>query len=94
LNFFCGFLGSLCVFFAHFFGRSSARLYKRTERQSRWLAWALRTIVTALAVLWRRGLDTISLATLVLAGLAFAAGAYDEWRPRRQEEISKILFPE
>ena len=94
LNFFRGFLGALCVLFAHFFGQSSMRLYKRTGRQSRWLAWALRTLVTAVAVLWRRGLDTISLVTLVLAALAFAAGVYNEWRPRRQEEISKIMFPE
>jgi len=88
-----GFLGVLCVFFAHYFGRSTLRLYQRRERRSRTIAWALRTIVTGLAVAWRLGFDAIAGAVFALSILSFAAGLYFEWRPKHHEELDKIMFP-
>jgi hypothetical protein len=88
-----GFLGVLCIFFAHYFGRSSLRLYQGRERRSRFITWALRTIVTGLAVEWRFGFDAITISVATLSILSFAAGLYLEWRPKRHEELDKVMFP-
>ena len=86
-------LGALCVMFAHFLGRSAVRVYQGKMRQSRAVTWALRTAVTLLGVFWRRGFDKISVIVMVLAAAALVLGAWDEWRPKDEEDLSKALFP-
>lgn len=88
-----GFLGALCIFFAHYFGRSGLRLYQGRERRSWTIAWALRTIVTGLAAVWRFGFDAITISVAALSILSFATGVYLEWRPKHREELDKIMFP-
>lgn len=86
-------IGALCIAFAPAFGRSVILVRKGKERQSRTIAWALRVIVTGAAVAFRVGFDLVTIIVFTLAILAFAAGAYYEWRPRRDEELDKIMFP-
>jgi hypothetical protein len=88
-----GMLGILCIAFAQFFGRSYIRLNRGRERKSRTIAWALRTIVTGLAVVWRAGFDAVTIVFVSAAVLSFAAGAYFEWRPKHHEELDKVMFP-
>lgn len=84
-------VGALCVFFAYFLGRSAVRVYRGRQKHSRLIAWTLRTAVAAAGVWWRSGADHISLAVLILAALSGAAGVYEEWRPRHQEEPPRIF---
>lgn len=86
-------VGVFCIAFAHFFGRSVIRFEQGKERQSRMLAWALRTIVTGAAASWRSWFDITTIAVWSLAVLSLAAGIYDEWRPKREENLQKIMFP-
>jgi hypothetical protein len=86
-------MGAFCVLFAYAFGKSAVRLKHGRERRSRAIAWALRTIVTGLAAAWRAGFDLITITVLTLTVLSFAGGAYVEWRPKHEEELDRIIFP-
>jgi hypothetical protein len=87
-------LGLLAVFFAHYLGRSAAGLYQRCEPRSRTITWALRTAVCMTAVLWRSGLDVLSLIVLALALLSLAAGVRAQLRPPKDEGLVKQMFPD
>ena len=86
-------MGVFCVLFSYSLGKSAIRLRRGRERRSRTLAWALRTVVTGVAAFWRAGLDAITLGVFAVALLSFAGGAYLEWRPKREEELDKVMFP-
>jgi hypothetical protein len=93
LGFLRGMLGVFCIAFASFFGRSFIRLRQDRERKSRTIAWALRTVVTGLAVVWRAGFDALTIAVVTGAVFFFAAGGYFEWRPKRHDELDRVMFP-
>jgi type IV secretory pathway VirB2 component (pilin) len=86
-------LGVFCILFAPAFGRSVIRFQQGRERQSKLIAWALRTIVTGAVVAFRDGFDRTTIVVYSLAILFFAAGAYYEWRPRHEDELEKVMFP-
>jgi hypothetical protein len=86
-------MGAFCVLFAYAFGKSAVRLRHGRERRSRTVAWALRTIVTGLAAAWRAGFDTITIAVFTLSAISFAGGFYVEWRPKHEEELDRVIFP-
>ena len=87
-----GVLALLCIFFAHFLGRTAARVYLGKVPQKRMYSWLLRTLVTALAIPWRNGFDTLSVAAFLIAALVLAFGAWDELRPRREEDLTQEIF--
>jgi len=86
-------MGAFCILFAYAFGKSVLRFRRGRERRSRTIAWALRAVVTALAAAWGAGFDLITVAVVSLAALTFAGGAYVEWRPKHEEELDRIIFP-
>ncbi len=86
-------VGVFCVAFAHLAGRSIIRLQQGRERQSRTIAWGLRTIITGAAASWRSWFDMTTVVVWGLAMAALAAGLYDEWRPKREEELERAMFP-
>lgn len=85
-------LGLLAVLFAYSLGRITVRLHRQNQPFTKALTWVLRTVVCVFGVLWQRGLDATSVATLALVAASFALGAYLEWRPRHVEEVH--LFPD
>ena len=85
-------LGLLAVLFAYSLGRTTVRLHRQNQPYRKALTWVLRTAVCVFAVLWQRGFDATSIATLALVAASFALGAYLEWRPRHVEEVH--LFPD
>ena len=93
LDFLRGLLGALCVFFAHFLGRSAVGVYRGSLKKSRVYGWLLRTVVTAAAIVWRKGLDLIAVVVFALAAIALALGAWAELRPRQQEDLTGEMFP-
>jgi len=84
-------LGLPCLFFAHFLGRSIVRV--RRGRPVRGLyGWLIRTAITAGAILWNRGLDGITIVAFTLAAASLVVGAWDEQRPKKQEDLTKEIF--
>lgn len=86
-------LGLFCLLFAHFLGRSIVRV-RRGQKPRSLYGWLIRTIIAAGAVLWRRGLDGISIAVFTLAAAALVLGVWDEQRPRKQEDLTREIFGE
>jgi uncharacterized membrane protein len=86
-------MGVFCVLFSYSLGKSAIRLYRGREHRSRTLAWTLRTVVTGIAASWRAGFDEITVGAFALALLTLTGGAYLEWRPRHEEELDKVMFP-
>ena len=84
-------LGLLCLFFAHFLGRSIVRVQRGQSTRSLY-GWLIRTIIAGAVILFRRGLDGISIAAFTLAAVSLVIGAWDEQRPKRQEDLTKEIF--
>ena len=84
-------LGLLCLMFAHFLGRSLVRARRGRGARSVY-GWLIRTVITAGAIVWRRGLDGISIAVFTLAAASLVIGIWDEQRPRPQEDLTKEIF--
>jgi len=87
LDFLRGVLGVLCVLFANVLGRSIVRV-RRGARPRNMYGWLIRTAVCLLAVLWRGGLDRISIAILALTAASLLLGAWLEQRPKKQEDLT------
>jgi hypothetical protein len=87
-------LALLGVFFAVNLGRGATRAYERRPRPA-WRGWLIRLVLTLLAVSFRRGLDAVTVAALVLSAAAIAGGAWLELRPRKPEEdLTSKMFGE
>jgi len=84
-------LGMLCLFFAHFLGRSIVRV-RRGQRARSLYGWLVRTAITAGMLLWRRGLDGVAIAAFTLAAASLVVGVWDEQRPKKQEDLTKEIF--
>ena len=94
LDFLRGVLGLLCVFFAHFLGRSIVRVRRGLQRPRNLYGWLIRAVITGGAVFWRRGLDGISIAAMTLAAASLVLGIWEEQRPKPQEDLTKQIFGE
>ncbi len=77
----------LALFFAHFLGRVIVRLRRQKLPYTKALTWFLRTTVALFGIIWMRGVDLLSVLTLLLCAVAVAAGIWVESRPRKVEEI-------
>ena len=84
-------LGLLCLFFAHFLGRSIIRVRRGLPARSLY-GWLIRTGIAAGAILWHRGLDGVAIAALTLGAASLVVGAWDEQRPKKQEDLTKEIF--
>ncbi len=93
IEFLRGLLGALCVFFAHFLGRSLVRVSQGKQKQSKAVGWGVRTLITGAAILFRHPLDAVAVVVFLLAALATGLGAWDEYRPKREpEDLTKQIF--
>ena len=79
-------LGLFCLFFAHFLGRSIVRV-RRGQNPRGLYGWLIRTAITAGAILWQGGLDGIAIGAFTLGGGVIGGGAWDEQRPKKQEDL-------
>src|SRR5262249_23596963 len=93
LEFLRGLLGGLSIFFAHFFGRAVVKVSRGKERKRALYTWALRFLVTVGAICYR-SVDRLAVVILVLNAIAFGFGWWDEWRPKREEDLTRTIFPE
>ena len=88
-----GLLGALSIFFAHFFGRTVVKVSKGKERKRALYTWGLRFAVTAAAICYR-AVDRLALIVLLLDVVALAVGWWDEWRPKREDDLTRTMFPD
>jgi hypothetical protein len=86
-------LGLLAIFFAHYLGRSAVGLSQRREPRFRTITWGLRAAVCVLAVLWRNGLDVLSVMVIVLVLISLAAGVRAQFRLPKDEHLVEKMFP-
>jgi hypothetical protein len=93
LEFLRGLLGGLSIFFAHFFGRAVVKVSKGRERKRALYTWGLRFLVTAAAICYT-AVDRLGIIVLALDAVAFGLGWWDEWRPKREEDLTRRMFPE
>ena len=93
LEFLRALLGGLSIFFAHFLGRAIVKASKGRERKRALYTWTLRFVLTIAAVCYR-SVDRLAIVVLVLDAAAFAVGWWDEWRPKREEDLTRTMFPD
>ena len=86
-------VGLFCLFFAHFLGRSMVRV-RRGQNPRGLYGWVIRTAITAGAILWHRGLDGVAIVAFTLAAASLVVGAWDEQRPKKQEDLTREIFGE
>jgi hypothetical protein len=84
-------LGLLCLLFAHFLGRSIIRMRHGQGARSMY-GWLIRMAIAAGGMVWHRGLDGIAIAAFTLSAASLAAGAWDEQRPKKQEDLTREIF--
>ncbi len=86
-------LGLLCAFFAHMLGRAARRPRHVAPRGAGAYSWAIRTLVTYAAILFRHGVDAVALTVAALAAAAFALGFWLARRPPKpQENLAGQIF--
>lgn len=87
-------LGALGVFFAHWLGHSAIKLRRGEVPRGAPISWALRTTVCVYAVYFFGGLRWPFFTILTLAVASLAAGVWLESRPKKDEDLSKVIFPQ
>ena len=92
IEFLRGVLGALSLFFAHFLGRAAANFARGLQRKRRFYSWLLRYVVTVAAVCWR-GVDRMAIIFLALSVVSLGIGVWDERRPKKDEDLSRTMFP-
>jgi hypothetical protein len=86
-------LGLFCLFFAHFLGRSMVRV-RRGQNPRGLYGWLVRFAIAAGVLVWRHGLDGIAIAVLTVSAVSLVVGAWDEQRPKKQEDLTHEIFGE
>ncbi len=87
-------LGALGVLFAYFLGRGAVKLRRGEVTRGATFSWALRTTVCVYAVFFFGGLRWPFILVFVLAAASLIGGVWLESRPKKVEDLSKIMFPE
>lgn len=87
-------LGALGVLFAYFLGRGAVKLQRGEVTRGAAFGWALRTTVCVYAVFFFGGLRWPFILVVALAVASLTGGVWLESRPKKAEDLSKIMFPE
>jgi hypothetical protein len=87
-----GILALLSLVFAYQLGRSIGQALRKRPKP-RVAGWAVRTLLALLAASWRGGLDRVTITAILLAAVACALGVVLERRPRKQEDLTDVIFP-
>ena len=95
IEFLRGVLGVLSLFFAWQAGRVLVAVRKGEVRQSRLVGWMVRALVCAVGVIFpQRAIDRVVVTVWSLAVLAFLAGVRLAARQKREEDLSRTIFPD
>jgi hypothetical protein len=94
LEFMRGILGFIGIGCAFMLGRSVAAVRRGTEKQSRLVGWAIRVILCLTAVAFRHALDAATIIVFLVALAACGFAAWDASRQKKEEDLTKTIFPE
>jgi uncharacterized membrane protein YccF (DUF307 family) len=75
-------------------GRSYALLRKRQQTQFRFFGWVFRTLLCGVAVTFRHPVDISDIAIGGLSLVAFAAAVWEHSRVKKEEDLTRTMFPE
>lgn len=93
LEFLRGLVGGISIFFAHFLGRSIVLVSKGKQGRRPLYTWAFRYALATAAVCYH-GVDLLAIVVLAAGAVTLALGIWDERRPKKQEDLAKMMFPE
>ncbi|HWC97007.1 MAG TPA: hypothetical protein VG456_09665 [Candidatus Sulfopaludibacter sp.] len=94
LEFMRGILGLIGIGCAFMMGRSIVAVRRGWQKQSMLIGWAVRLILCLGAVSFRHGIDAASLAVWALSAAACGLGVYQTSRQKKEEDLTKDIFPE
>lgn len=94
LDFLRGLIGLLGVGCAFLLAQSLVAVRKGRAKLSSFYAWLIRTGLCLGMVALRHSLNTEDLVIWALSATAFAAGYWDAAREKKQEDLTRTIFPE
>lgn len=95
IGFLRGMLGVLSLFFAFQAGRILVAVRKGEVRQSRLVGWMVRALICAAGVIFpQRAIDGVVVTVWALAALAFLAGLRLGARHKKEEDLTRTIFPD
>ena len=94
LEFMRGILGFIGIGCAFMMGRSIVAVRRGWQKQSTLVGWAVRVILCVAAVFFRHSIDSPDIAVGVLVIAACAFGAYQTASQKKEEDLTKEIFPE
>ena len=86
-----GFIGIGCAFML---GRSIMGLRRGWQKQSHVVGWAVRFLLCLGAVAFRHHLDAADIAIFSLSVFACIAALWQFSREKKEEDLTKEIFPE
>lgn len=93
LEFMRGILGFIGIGCAFMLGRSVVTVRRGVQKQSTLIGWAIRVLLCLGAVAFRHSLDAADIVVWSLSAIAFGSGLWESSRPRKEEDLSRTIFP-
>ena len=94
MEFLRGVLGLIGVGCAYMLGRTVVFVRKGWQKSSRIYGWAIRMAACLVAVGIRHSLDLADVAVWTLSAAAFATAYGVASRERKEEDLTKTIFPD
>ena len=94
MEFLRGVLGVFGLLFAHKSGRAWMAARKGRQPISRFYRHLIRAVICLAALAFRHDVDTIAMGVWAMGAVAFAAGLWDVSRERKQEDLTREIFPD
>ena len=94
MEFLRGVLGLIGVGCAYMLGRSVAAHRKGWQKKSKVYGWGLRTTLCMAAIAFRHPLDTADIVVWTLSAAAFALAYWNTSRERKEEDLTRTIFPD
>jgi hypothetical protein len=93
IDFLRGVLGLIGAGCAHMLGRTVIAVRKGWQKPPRIYGWAIRTGACLAAMAYRNPVDAAAILIWTLAAAAFAAGLWAASRERKEEDLTRTIFP-
>jgi len=93
LEFMRGILGFIGIGCAFMLGRSIVAVRRGWQKQSMLVGWAVRLLLCMAAVFFRHPIDAADIGVTGLAIIACSFGAYQTAHQKKEEDLTKTIFP-
>jgi hypothetical protein len=94
MEFLRGVLGVICIGCAYMAGRTFAAVRKGWHKPSRLYGWIIRLVVCLAAVAFRHPVDIVDIVIWALSAVSFSAALWDVSRERKEEDLTRTIFPD